>query len=108
MSVKRAQLEIDSKEFAEWLAMEEIDGPQGPERDDVRSGALASILANVMIGLWSKRGHGRRLSVADCTLKFKEKRPRRASQAEIRQKLDMWRQGVQAMFNRKLKRGKKP
>ena len=46
MSVRRAQLEIDSQEFAEWMAYSALE-PFGPERDDERAGAIAATIANV-------------------------------------------------------------
>ena len=46
MSVRRAQQEIDSREFAEWLAFMELE-PFGPARDDLRAGTLAALIANV-------------------------------------------------------------
>lgn len=46
MSVRRAQLEIDSAEFAEWMAYANLE-PFGPVREDQRAGVVASIIANV-------------------------------------------------------------
>lgn len=46
MSVKRAQREIDSREFAEWMAYSKIE-PFGPEREDQRAGMVAALIANV-------------------------------------------------------------
>jgi len=46
MSVKRAMREIDSREFAEWLAYSNLE-PFGPEREDQRAGMIAAIIANV-------------------------------------------------------------
>lgn len=53
MSVARAQAEIDSREFAEWIAFGELE-PFGPERDDLRSAIVASTVAN------ANRGRGQR------------------------------------------------
>ena len=50
MSVKRAQREIDSAEFAEWMAYDRLD-PIGQWRDDLRMAILASTIANAMDGL---------------------------------------------------------
>lgn len=46
MSVKRAQREIDSPEFSEWMAYAEIE-PFGPIREDLRAGQVAALIANV-------------------------------------------------------------
>lgn len=46
MSVRRAQLEIGSAEFAEWMAFAALE-PFGPLRDDDRIGVLAALTANV-------------------------------------------------------------
>ena len=45
MSVRAAQEEIDSAEFAEWRAYHEVD-PFGEDRADLRSGIVASVVAN--------------------------------------------------------------
>ena len=49
MSVKRAQAEIDSREFAEWMALEGME-PWSQYRDDLRIGYLGAILAGIMGG----------------------------------------------------------
>jgi len=46
MSVKRAMREIDSREFAEWMAYSSLE-PFGPEREDQRAGMVAALIANV-------------------------------------------------------------
>lgn len=46
MSVKRAQREVDSREFAEWMAYADVE-PFGPEREDYRAGVIAALTANV-------------------------------------------------------------
>jgi hypothetical protein len=46
MSVKRAQQEIDSAEFSEWLAYNTLN-PFGDERRDFRAAMIASTTANV-------------------------------------------------------------
>jgi hypothetical protein len=45
MSVRRAQAEISSAEFAEWIAYCGID-PFGEERDDLRAALVACTVAN--------------------------------------------------------------
>lgn len=49
MSVRRAQKEIDSREFAEWMAFGRIE-PWGEERDDIRSAMLLQFLFNSFRG----------------------------------------------------------
>lgn len=46
MSVKRAMREIDSQEFAGWMAYS-VHEPFGPEREDQRAGMIAALIANV-------------------------------------------------------------
>jgi hypothetical protein len=46
MSVSRAQREISSPEFTEWMAYS-IWEPFGPEREDQRAGMIAALIANV-------------------------------------------------------------
>lgn len=50
MSVRRAQAEIDSREFVEWVAFFQLE-PFGSEMNFFRTGILASVMAN----LFSKR-----------------------------------------------------
>lgn len=47
MSIKRAQQEIDSAEFSEWIAYAHLE-PFGEERADLRMGILASTFVNMM------------------------------------------------------------
>lgn len=49
MSVKRAQCEIDSREFSEWQAYWQLE-PWGEGRDDLRAGIIASTMANLWRG----------------------------------------------------------
>lgn len=46
MSVRRAQQEISSAEFAEWAAFY-ADEPFGDRVADVRAGTIAAVLANI-------------------------------------------------------------
>lgn len=46
MSVSRCMREIDSAEFAEWMAFSMYE-PFGPEREDQRAGMVAALIANV-------------------------------------------------------------
>jgi hypothetical protein len=45
MSVRRAQREISSAEFSEWMAYDLID-PIGERRADIRAGIIAAAVAN--------------------------------------------------------------
>lgn len=47
MSVRQAQAEISGNEFAEWIAVMELD-PFGEERDDIRSALICRTLANAL------------------------------------------------------------
>lgn len=49
MSVKRAQREIDAREFAEWMAYWSLE-PWGEGRADLRAGIVASTMANLWRG----------------------------------------------------------
>jgi hypothetical protein len=53
MSVAQAQREIDSQEFASWLAYDRIS-PFGEERADLRSAIVAATLANANRGKGTK------------------------------------------------------
>ncbi|QTD91758.1 phage tail assembly protein T [Burkholderia anthina] len=46
MSVRRAQAEIDSSEFTDWIAFYRLE-PWGSEIDDLRAGSIVSMIANV-------------------------------------------------------------
>jgi hypothetical protein len=46
MSVRQAQAEIDSQEFAEWMAYDRVQ-PFGPERADMGPAQLCALFANV-------------------------------------------------------------
>jgi len=46
MSVRRCQQEVDSAEFAEWLAYGNIER-FGPAMDDLRMGGIAAAIYNV-------------------------------------------------------------
>lgn len=45
MSVAQAQREISAREFGEWVAYDRIE-PFGEVRADLRSGIVASVIAN--------------------------------------------------------------
>jgi hypothetical protein len=71
MSVKRAQADIDSSEFAEWVAFNGLE-PFGESRGDLRSAIVACTIAN------AHRGKRRRaFKVDDFMPKFKSKTTQR-------------------------------
>ena len=43
-----AELEatMSSRELSEWMAYERVDGPVGPQREDLRAGIIAATVAN--------------------------------------------------------------
>jgi hypothetical protein len=45
MSVRRAQVEIDSEEFTDWIAFFRME-PWGSEIADLRTGSVVSMIAN--------------------------------------------------------------
>lgn len=49
MSVREVQAATDAREFAEWLAFQEID-PASEERADVRAATIAWVIANIFAG----------------------------------------------------------
>lgn len=49
MSVRRAQREVDSREFSEWQAFWQME-PWGEGRGDLRAGIIASTMANLWRG----------------------------------------------------------
>lgn len=49
VSVGEVQAAIDAREFAEWLAFQEID-PASEERADMRAATIAWVIANIFAG----------------------------------------------------------
>jgi hypothetical protein len=37
---------MSSRELTEWMAFEQIDGPVGSQREDLRAGVVAATIAN--------------------------------------------------------------
>lgn len=52
-TVREAQRRCDAREFNEWLAYYRLE-PWGEERDDLRSGIVASVIANCFRGKGQK------------------------------------------------------
>lgn len=75
MSVKQAQREIDSREFAEWVAEYRIE-PWGEIRSDLRAG----IIASSVLAPYCKKGQGPR--PIDLMPNFGDKRTTRPRQSE--------------------------
>jgi len=44
--VAELEASMSSRELSEWMAYEAIDGPVGPQRDDLRAGVVAATMAN--------------------------------------------------------------
>ena len=74
MSVRRAQQEIDAREFAEWIAFGNLE-PFGEERADWRIAQLCTLVANMF------RGKGRMARMRDFMLR--PKAPRKQTPQEI-------------------------
>lgn len=97
--MRRAQLEIDSKEFAEWIAFNTIN-PGDPERGDMNTAQVCSLLANI------HRGKGEKpYELSDFRLQFGDTEPVRKSTRELKTKLLMWR-GMHKTINTKNKKRK--
>lgn len=64
MSVARAQSEISSAEFVEWIAYERVS-PGNPERGDLRTALLCSLVARIA-------GNKKYTEIQDFLLKFEE------------------------------------
>ena len=86
MSVARAQREINSREFGEWVAYEEF-APGDPERADLRTALIACTMANVMRGK-----KGRPFQIKDFLLKFDL--PVRKTMEDVKVKLLQWKASV--------------
>ena len=70
MTVGELLRRIDSRELAEWMAYYAIE-PFGEERDDLRTGIIASTMAN------SWRGKGQKsMQPADFMPRFDGKKPK--------------------------------
>lgn len=101
MSVCRAQQEIDSREFSEWMAYEEIS-PGDPERADLRAALIAHTVASCMA---AKKG--RRFKLKDFLLRFRKGPPQRKSAKDLKTKLIAWKTGHNAQFEKDGKKKKK-
>lgn len=85
MSVRRAQAEITTVEFAEWAAYNRID-PIGRDRDDLRIAMLCTLVASMA------RSKGQRApKVADFMPRFEEAvEPVRRTGKQIAAVLNTW------------------
>jgi hypothetical protein len=83
MTVAQLRREMDSKEFTEWIAYEQID-PGEPERSDLRAALMACTVANA-----HKGARGRLYKISDFLLKFKTPR-KEPNQKSIKTKLQYW------------------
>lgn len=83
MSVRRAQQEIDSREFAEWMVVEE-ESPGDPERRDLNTAFICATIANAMSWKRSKKHRWQ-----DFMPKFRERRRQLPTVDELKRKLGM-------------------
>lgn len=67
MSVRRAQEEIDSREFTEWMAYLRRVEPHGAWRDDIHAGIIAATTMNAAGGI-----DGEPAQAVDYLVKFDE------------------------------------
>lgn len=107
MSVARAQREIDSREFAEWMAYSIIE-PFGPEREDQRAGMVAALIANVYRDSKKKSDP---YTVEDFFPRYSDTRqaPDGPPPEMLEQKIFQWAATMNAANSRKpMKRQKKP
>lgn len=83
MSVARAQREISSAEFTEWIAFYKRE-PWGEERADLRAGIVASTVANA-----APFRKGRAYTPSEF-MPFAKSHAHRQSQEEIAMRLEIW------------------
>jgi len=96
MSVVRAQREINSREFGEWMAYDEIS-PGDPERADLRAALISWTMATVM-----KAKKGKPLQIKNFLLKFNQ--PARRTIEEVRAKLFSWKAGMAGAVKKEKKK----
>lgn len=95
MSVAKAQMEIDSYEFSEWMGYEKIS-PADPERSDLRAALICATIANTFRSKKSKT-----YKVTDFMIRFTE--PIKRSAKELRMKIKAIAALSQAVFSKKSK-----
>ena len=92
--MKEAQRDIDSREFAEWIAYEDI-APGNPERADLNAAFICVAISNAMRGK-----KGRSAKPADYMPKFRARRRVLPSVHELKRKLgiglNMAKKGLEA------------
>ena len=98
MSVKRAQNEIDSREFAEWVAFESID-PGGTTRSDWQAASICATIVN------STRTKGSPAKVKDYLLEFGP--PKQDSQKSLFMKMNLWKQSMDQYHKKQKERKEK-
>ena len=95
MPVARAQKEISSKEFAEWMAYEQLS-PGYPEREDAQAAVVAQTVYNMM------RAKGRARPLKDFLLNFRV--PERRPAEEMMMTLLSWAKAMNARRKRLLEK----
>lgn len=86
MSVKRAQREIDSAEFSEWMAYS-VWEPFGPEREDQRAGMVAALIANVNR---DPKHRPQPYDVEDFFPRYEQEAEEQEQEADLESKLMSW------------------
>lgn len=89
MSVRRCQQEVDSAEFAEWIAYYDLE-PFGYDRHDVGHAIVASTIANV----FSKRRH----KVVDFMPAYKQRSKPKQTISHMRQLMNVYTELHNAKF----------
>jgi len=82
-SVKQAQKEIDSKEFAEWIVYNRMS-PGDPERSDYNFAQLCALLANI------HKSKGKSYGIDDFRLDFAKEASVTKDSEDLKQKLLLW------------------
>lgn len=65
MPVRDLQARLTSRDFAELIAYESVEGPMGPWREDFRQAALMATIMNAAEMFIPRRGRRKRWSAAD-------------------------------------------
>jgi len=89
-TVKQLQAEMDSAEFANWLAWTRIRGVFGEERADLRNGILCAHLLNIAVAKTGKDGKSK---PADYMPFLEREEPKPEAVESIKAKVE-WLKGV--------------
>lgn len=105
-SVREAQQKVNSREFTEWLAFEDIE-PSAPQRDDVRTAKQSMDIVQTMVNLWGSKKQ-RRLPLKDFMLdvdqwESQDEKDRKSRVKRIKQQMYQFAK----LHNRRLKQKKR-